>query len=469
MSKINKSNIQQAIQYFKRNGLRDTCLAALDRMKQSEDAHYTYEQPIPAVLEVQRQQILTQKSIQFSILVPAYQTPKEYLQAMIESVLAQSYSNFELIIADASKEDTLKEVIDAYQDKRIRYLPLKQNKGIAENTNAALREAKGDYIGLLDHDDLLTPDALFEIAHAISKAKEDGYVLRMLYSDEDKCSADGNIYEDPHSKHEFNLDLILSNNYICHLLVLQAKLMKELEFRQGFDGAQDYDLVLRAVGYILEDLKPNEREKEICHIPKVLYHWRCHPNSTAVNPGSKQYAYEAGKKAVADFLQQANIEAKVIDTKHLGFYRIQYDQGLLSARKDVGAVGGRLVRKNKITGGIYDKNGICPYERLSVFFSGYMHRAVLQQDAYAVDIRRMQMRPELFYLVRETAEELSEEWNKPILIQQVNSYLDCRSLTITEEEYRKLSLRLCEKLKEAGYRIVFDPLWKENKSQKAAG
>lgn len=468
MSKINKTNLQKAIQYFKRNGLRDTCLAALDRMKQSEDAHYTYEPPIPAVLEVQKQQILTKNSIRFSILVPAYQTPVEYLQAMIESVLAQSYSNFELIIADAGEENTLKEVIGTYQDKRIRYLPLEQNNGIAENTNVALREAEGDYIGLLDHDDLLTPDALFEIAAAISKAKEDGHVPRMLYSDEDKCSADGNVYEDPHYKTEFNLDLILSNNYICHFLILQARLMKELELRSGFDGAQDYDLVLRAVGHILEDLKPGEREKEICHIPKVLYHWRCHSGSTAANPGSKQYAYEAGRRAVADFLKQENIEAKVVDTKHLGFYRIQYGQGLLSVRKDVGAVGGRLTRNNKITGGIYDESGICPYEGLSVFFSGYMHRAVLQQDAHAVDIRRMQLRPELFSLAEDAAAELSIEWDKPILIKQINSYIDCKALMLTEEEYRKLSLRICEKVKEAGYRIVFDPLWKENKPQKVA-
>ena len=461
MSKINKTNIKKTIQYFKRNGLRDTCLAALDRMKQSEDSHYTYEPPIPAVLEVQKQQILTKNSIRFSILVPVYRTPVEYLQAMIESVLAQSYSNFELIIADASEETALKEVIDTYRDQRIRYLPLAQNKGIAENTNAALREAQGDYIGLLDHDDLLTPDALFEITAAISKAKEEGHVPRMLYSDEDKCSADGKIYEDPHYKPEFNLDLILSNNYICHFLVLQAKLIKELEFRSGYDGAQDYDLVLRAVGHILEDLKPDEREKEICHIPKVLYHWRCHSGSTAVNPGSKQYAYEAGRNAVTDFLKQANIEAKVVDTKHLGFYRIQYGQGLLSVRNDVGAVGGRLTRNNKITGGIYDKNGICPYKGLSAFFSGYMHRAILQQDAYAVDIRRMQLRPELFFLAEEAAEELSAKWNKAILIKQINSHMDCRTLMLAEEEYRELSILICEKLKEAGYRIVYDPLWKE--------
>lgn len=153
----------------------------------------------------------------FSILVPTYRTPENYLREMIDSVLAQTYGSFELILADASGDESVKQVVDTYEDKRIRYIRLAENKGISGNTNEALKHATGLYTGLLDHDDLLTPDALYENAMAIAEARSRGIRPQLLYSDEDKCDENGENYFCPHKKEEFNLDLILSNNYICHL------------------------------------------------------------------------------------------------------------------------------------------------------------------------------------------------------------------------------------------------------------
>lgn len=144
---------------------------------------------------------------------------------------------------------------------------------------------------------ILTPDALYEMADAVTKAYDRGVKVTFAYSDEDKCDGEETRYYDPNHKENFNYDLILSNNYICHFLVMDAELMKRLQFRPECDGAQDYDLVLRAVAEVLA-ADGQAGEKSILHIPKVLYHWRCHEASTAANPHSKKYAYEAGLRAL---------------------------------------------------------------------------------------------------------------------------------------------------------------------------
>lgn len=480
MSKINIANLKKTIYYLKRNGLRDTYLAALERLRKKEEDAYTYCPPTQDALEEQKKQSLSNNDILFSILVPAYRTGEEYLRAMVESVLVQSYGRFELIVADAGCEEgphSVSAIIQEYKDERIRYLKLQENGGIAENSNAALDVARGDYIGLLDHDDLLTPDALFEMASAIGRAKEAGITLRLLYSDEDKCDENGTSYYEPHFKPDFNLDLILSNHYICHFTVMQASLMKKLRFRSAFDGAQDHDLVLRSIGEILSPL-PVERmkqsegvrqksivtigEEQICHIPKVLYHWRCHRGSTAENPQSKQYAYDAGGRAIADFLQEAGIQGKVLPTKHLGFFKVEYEPDLLAARADVGVIGGRLVnKKGKITGGIYREDGTCPYEGLPEGYSGYMHRASLQQDVMAVDVRLMRIRPELYETVQVILNERCFGWKG---IRADGTLPDCErqdgdGRLLGEEEYRDVSIAVCQKIREKGYRIVWTPEW----------
>ena len=170
---------------------------------------------------------------------------------MIDSVLRQTYGNFELILADASKSDDVSQIVNTYSDQRILYKRLNQNTGIAANTNQALMYATGDYAALLDHDDVLTPDALYEMATEIERQKKEDIQLQMLYSDEDKLDEREKKYFDWNQKPEFNLDLILSNNYICHFLVMKRQLMQELGFRSVCDGAQDYDLVLRAINFLL--------------------------------------------------------------------------------------------------------------------------------------------------------------------------------------------------------------------------
>lgn len=460
MSKCNIANLKKTIYYLKRNGLRDTYLAALERIRQKEDRDYTYCAPTAEILEKQKEQSLLNNTIKFSILVPTYRTDEAQLRAMLDSVLTQSYGNWELLLADASGDDSVSKVVKEYEDKRIRYLPLRENGGISDNTNAALEAAEGDYIGLLDHDDLLTADALFEMNRAITEAEEKGVMLKLLYSDEDKCDENAENYYEPHYKTEFNLDLILTNHYICHFTVMEASLMKQLHFRREYDGAQDHDLVLRAIREILTDEENRlslQKEAAIYHVPKILYHWRCHRGSTAANPQSKQYAYEAGGKAIADFLQKAGIKGKVIPTAHLGFFRTAYTEDFLKQRPDAGVLGGKLIGKdNKITGGIYTKTGECPYAGLKKGFSGYMHRASLQQDAFAVDIRLMQIREELFYVAEEETANMTGKQGK---LSIKDGIADCSALSLSEEEFRGLSMEICKKVSALGYRIVWNPNW----------
>ena len=278
-------------------------------------------------------------------------------------------------------------------DARIHYIHLTENAGIAANTNQALPYARGEYIGLLDHDDVLTPDALYEMADAITKANDRGVRVAFAYSDEDKCNGDETKYYDPNHKEDFNYDLILSNNYICHFLVMDADLMKKLAFRPECDGAQDYDLVLRAVSEVLA-ADGRSGEERILHIPRVLYHWRCHEASTAANPHSKKYAYEAGLRALQDHAAERGIPAKAEETRHVGFYRLQYTE-VLQERPDVAAVGGRVLsgkNRGRIAGGRMTADGKVFYEGLPKDFGGYLHRAELSQDAEALDLRCIRIR-----------------------------------------------------------------------------
>lgn len=233
------------------------------------------------------------RAVTFSIVVPTYHTPEDFLRQMVESVLGQTFCRVELCIADGSSDESVESIIREYQEKdpRIKYQRLSENKGISENTNEGLKMASGEYIGLLDHDDLLEPHALYEMRMVLAKNPQ----ADVIYSDEDKVSFDLKHYFEPHFKPDFNRDLLRSNNYICHFLVMKRELLEKVgEFRSEYDGAQDFDLVLRLT----------EAAECIVHIPKVLYHWRCHEASTANNPMSKLYAYEAGRRAVEAHLER---------------------------------------------------------------------------------------------------------------------------------------------------------------------
>lgn len=250
----------------------------------------------------------------FSIVVPLYKTPVPYLKKMVESVKQQTYSNWELCLSDGSGPDSPihEELMKmAREDERIQVISHEQPLQISENTNAAIERATGDFIVFMDHDDELTEHALFACAEALNKDQG----IEVIYSDEDKMSMDGNKFFQPHFKPDFNIDLLRTVNYICHLFVVKKTLVEQVGMlRSEFDGAQDYDFILRCV----------EATKHIYHIPQILYHWRSHEDSTSENPESKLYAFDAGQRAIQAHYDRVGIHAEVIKGEYLGLYRTKY-------------------------------------------------------------------------------------------------------------------------------------------------
>lgn len=422
---INSANIKRAYLYWKKNGFLSAWYACLERIGEKRKTVYKKSALTESKRRAQQEKVWDEPLL-FSIVVPVYETKTEHFREMTASVRNQTYPHWELLIVDASLSDKRKKEVESYKDSRIHYCYLKENNGISQNTNEGLKMAKGDYIGLLDHDDVLEENALYEMMRVIEKAKKEGHRMpKLLYSDEDKGNGDFSIFYEPHYKEEFNLDLILSNNYICHFLVMEAALMKKLGFRKAYDGAQDYDLILRAVD-VLFDIP-----EAIVHVPGVLYHWRCHAGSTAENPRSKMYAYEAGRQAVASFCESRGWAVKITHTEHLGFYRVEYVPDVFQVRKDVAAAGGRIVKHGKIVGGAYREDGTTLYEGLSTRFSGYMHKASLCQDVEALDVRSMEVRPELRKLLA--------------CVQK------------KEKDPKRAGIIFGRKVRKLGYRLLWDP------------
>lgn len=250
-----------------------------------------------------------------SVVVPVYNPPIQLLQEAIESVIDQVYSNWELCIADDNSTDPgVKSLLQKYeaQDERIKVVYRTENGHISENTNSALSLATGEFIALLDHDDLLPEEALYEIVKELNNDQN----LDFIYTDEDRVDEEGN-YSEPYFKPDFCLDSLLSRNYITHLAVIRKSIIDQIGgFRKGFEGSQDYDLFLRVV----------EVTDKIKHLPKVLYHWRIHSGSVTLNASGKNYAYDAGEKAIKEFLEKRNEKAKVELIDNLpGFYNVRYD------------------------------------------------------------------------------------------------------------------------------------------------
>lgn len=256
--------------------------------------------------------------VKFSVLVPLYNTPRDFLSEMIESVLGQTYKNFELCLADGSDNghSFVGDVCLRYaqSDDRIKYRKLEKNKGISENTNECIDMATGDYIALFDHDDLLHPSALFKVAVAIEEENAD-----FIYTDE--FTFDGSrgpkAVIAKHYKPDFSYDNLLANNYICHFSVFRASLIDKVGgFRTKYDGSQDHDMILRLTS----------ASKKIVHIPELLYFWRSHKNSVAMDIGSKMYAVESGINLVKDHLKEKGIAATVVSSPAFPtIYRINYE------------------------------------------------------------------------------------------------------------------------------------------------
>ena len=272
----------------------------------------TYQVPDAGEFQKQKETVFEIQP-KISIIVPAYRTPEKFLREMIESVQKQSYENWELCIADGSLNDSISGILEEYasKDARVKYKLLDDNYGISGNTNAALELAAGDYIGLLDHDDILEINALYEVVKVINEKKAD-----VIYTDEDKVSLDLKEYFDPHFKPDYNPDYLKSCNYICHFFVAKTSVVEQAgHFDSSCDGSQDYDFILRCIA----------KSTQVVHIPQVLYHWRCHPNSTAMNPESKLYCYEAGKRAIGLDLKASGEEhARVEMAKYYGMYEVYY-------------------------------------------------------------------------------------------------------------------------------------------------
>lgn len=314
------SYFTKGMAYLKRNGLERAIKRTIEKVMRV-DLHIeeNYGKWRKKHL-ISREELEAQRRTKFelrpliSIVVPLYKTPIPYLKEFVESVQNQTYENFELCLSDGSGEDSpLTETLNEIQkkDTRIKVIYTKRQMQISENTNCAIQIATGNYIAFADHDDLLAPNALFECVKAINENSR----IDVLYTDEDKITMNGKEYFQPHFKSDFNIDLLCSMNYISHLFVVKKELLKQVGcLRQEFDGAQDYDFILRCV----------EQAKEICHIPKALYHWRAHKDSTAENPESKLYAFEAGKRAVQAHYDRIGIEAVVTNGEYLGLYKTRF-------------------------------------------------------------------------------------------------------------------------------------------------
>jgi len=314
---LNKANINRAMEFIKDNGFKAFVLKAISKLKGERLQYKTWIEnhvATKAELELQKNYEFEYRPL-ISILIPTYKTPKHLLVETIDSVLNQSYSNWELCIADGNSEESyINEMLDEYarNDKRIKVKYLDENKGIAGNTQECYYMATGDYIGLFDHDDLLEPNALFEVVKAVNEDR----TIDFIYTDEDKINEKSDYRFDPHFKQDFAIDTFRSYNYICHFSVFRKDLMAKINgFRDGFNGSQDYDIILRAT----------EVAENVHHIPKILYSWRVHSGSTAGNPKNKMYCYDSAKKALDEELKRKGIKGKAKDGKYIGTYEIDYE------------------------------------------------------------------------------------------------------------------------------------------------
>ncbi len=434
--------IRRTLDYLKRNGAAATLFAAAEHAgSMLADLRYGMgladERTGQEELEAQRKD--EGSGVKISVLVPVYEPQADYFLQMAGSVLDQTYGNFELILADGSPAQELLATKMSKENERVRYVRGVPGGGISENSNSALYAADGDVVVLLDQDDLLEPDALYRMAEYFDR----GYDV--VYTDEDKYVTGTGIYISPYRKRDYNKDLLLSNNYICHLFGVRREIaLKAGGFNKKYDGAQDHDLILRCCDIA--------GENRIAHIPRILYHWRIHEGSTAGNPMAKTYAYESGKRAVRDFLKEKGLQTEVLDTAHRGFFRViykdpvpkdgytffvdgklapltdEYEEILSSylARDDIGIAGARIIGSNKrIVCSGYEKDAegrvVSLFSGLDYRMPGYMNTAELVMDTEAVSKYACVVRNEL------------------LSCMEGNSY------------------RICERIRKKGYRVVIDP------------
>lgn len=309
---------KKGFKYMAKNGISHTIQRAkIEKLRNQASYPNWLARNEVLDIEAMTQEIATfHYQPKISIAMPVYNVEEKWLRLCIDSILNQVYTNWELCMADdASTDPNVKNILTEYQqlDERIRVVFREQNGHISEATNSALAIATGEFVALLDNDDELAINAFYEVVKVLNENPE----LDLIYSDEDKIDMDGNR-SDPAFKPDWSPDLLLGTNYISHLGVYRRSILEEIGgFRKGYEGSQDYDLVLR--------FTEKTTKERIKHIPKVLYYWRMLPTSTAVDQGSKGYAFEAGLRAVQDALVRRGINGHATHGAANGLYDVYYD------------------------------------------------------------------------------------------------------------------------------------------------
>lgn len=316
-----KNNLNKVKYYFRRYGFLEVSKKVFKRVFRIKENRKTNQEQYKIWMEkneLTKEEIERQKAYKFnfspkiSIVVPMYNTDEIFFKELVESIENQTYSNWELCLADGSEtqNESLKQYYE--KNKKIKYKFLNENKGISENTNKAIEMATGEYIGFLDHDDLISQDALFEMVKVINENQN----AEFIYSDEDKIDEQYERFE-PYFKPDYSPETLACNNYITHFVVVKKELLDRVgKLNSEFNGAQDFDFVLRATS----------EAKDVVHISKILYHWRVHKSSTANVADAKPYAYEAGKKAVEAHLKRMGRNGIVEDGQDVpGIYKIKYE------------------------------------------------------------------------------------------------------------------------------------------------
>ena len=309
---------KKGFKYMAKNGISHTIQRAkIEKLRNQASYPNWLARNEVLDIEAMTQEIATfHYQPKISIAMPVYNVEEKWLRLCIDSILNQVYTNWELCMADdASTDPNVKKILTEYQqlDERIRVVFREQNGHISEATNSALAIATGEFVALLDNDDELAINAFYEVVKVLNENPE----LDLIYSDEDKIDMDGNR-SDPAFKPDWSPDLLLGTNYISHLGVYRRSILEEIGgFRKGYEGSQDYDLVLR--------FTEKTTKERIKHIPKVLYYWRMLPTSTAVDQGSKGYAFEAGLRAVQDALVRRGMNGHATHGAANGLYDVYYD------------------------------------------------------------------------------------------------------------------------------------------------
>ena len=452
--------IKKMVKYARAKGLMPLIIKLRERLKYKLEAMAYTKKNILTNKELKEQkQVRYKNKTIISICVPLYNTKKEFLQDMLDSVINQSYPYWELCLADGSTKDYayIEAIVKGIGDCRIKYKKLVTNLGLVGNSNEAVSMATGEYIALLDHDDILSKDALYQVKKEIDMGAD------YIYSDE--ASFIKSIYKPSiiHFKPDYSIFNLRGNNYICHLSVFTKSNFKAVGgFRQGFDGSQDHDLILRLC----------EVSKKIVHIPKVLYYWRMHEDSVAMDISAKNYCLTTGVRAVQSHLDRNLLLAEAdLAVENAAVYKVRYKtnikptiinnieniKGVTSEyiivakseltvtakalneicqvlnQENVGIVGGMVVKDGRIKHSYLKKKGskyIAEYENAYAISEGYMKRLKYVSACDAL--------PYQFFGIRKSVLESMGYFNDELW------------------EDKKV-IDMCKRLKENKYEVLFNP------------